>query len=706
MNNSVKYSESDLALVRGAYGLAKEVLAGKTRGNGHPFIEHPLAVADIVANEYGLPAPALAAIFLHEATREHPEILDQITRQYSPDIVKMVQSLNKIAGIKPKDTGLEAENYRKLIVSYSRDPRVILIKLADRQEIMRSLDFFSKSEQAKKATETLFLYAPLAHQLGLYNQKKELEDLALKYTEPEAYRLISNRLKASQEERKAFIRLFTSPIEKELKAMGIVYELKSRTKSIYSIWKKMQTQQVDFDGIYDIFAIRFILESEPEKEKDLCWQVYSVVTHLYEPVIERMRDWITVPKPNGYTSLHITVRTPRGKYVEVQIRTRDMDTLAEFGLAAHWSYKGIHAEQILEQWLNKVRFLLEHPGQETENFFKNFKFNEVFVFTPEGDLKRINAGATVLDFAFAIHSNLGCKCAGARVNGKNVPIKTKLHTGDVVEILSAKNQHPTPDWLNIVVTPKAKSKIRQKLREEAGKKDLLGREILERRLKNWKIESSDDLLGDLVRFFKYKSLPDFYAAIADESIDLSAVKDAIARGRAPLGPGNGEAEIPARRVSVKKKDGDDYLIIDDKVGQFGFKLAKCCNPIMGDEIFGFVSVKDGIKIHRMTCPNAARLIERYPYRIQKVRWRDTFTDDIFQVTLRFTAYKEMGLTQEIGEIIKTLSLNLRNFSLNENRGKIEGKIQLCVNSNRQVDLLMVQLRKIKGMLKVNRATNA
>lgn len=696
-------------MVDQARQFAFEQLAGQVRGNGRPFMEHVDAVASIVAKEIGLTQESVAIVYLHEASRRHPELLERISREFGSETGLMVNGLNRISTINPRDTRLQAENYRKLIISYSADPRVTLVKLADRLEVMRSLtECFPRNDHIKKATETLMLYAPLAHQLGLYRVKSELEDLSFKVIQPEEYRLITNNLRATEIERKAQIARFVKPLEKELKKSGIRYELKSRTKATYSIWRKMQAQQVGVEEVYDILAIRFIIDTTPEKEKELCWQVYSLVTQMYEPIPERMRDWITVPKSSGYESLHITVKTPDGPVVEVQIRSRRMDVIAEYGVAAHWAYKGMRNEQVMQDWLANVRKRLQNPSEDlnTVSGQETFKPNEIYVFTPAGDLRRLAAGSTVLDFAFDIHTNIGLKCTGGRVNGKMSQVREILQTGDVVEIITGKNQKPSRDWLGFVISGKAKNKIRQKLREEAGIQDAAGREMLERRLKNWKTELTAENTALLMKRFRIKQISDFYGAIAREDISLQEIKDFLMQEREgkedksekPLQ----ETTVPDQVAATSRYREGDYLIIDDTFGRIGYKLAKCCNPVIGDDVFGFVSIREGIKIHRMSCPNAARLMTQYPYRIQKVRWRNTVTSAVFQTTIRFTAYQEPGLAREIEDVIISLSLNLRSYTFSGHKGKMSGRLQVAVNSNKQVDLLLFQLRKIKGIIKAVR----
>jgi GTP pyrophosphokinase len=696
-------------MVTKAYEVAKLALEGIFRSDGSPFIHHAETVAAIIENEIGLTGESVAGMYLHEATREAGELTAQIKKDFPSEVINIAESLNKISSIKPKETGLQAENYRKLIVSYSADPRVTLIKLADRLEIMRNLDHFTKNKQIAKATETLLLYAPLAHQLGLYNLKSEMEELSFKYTEPEQYRLINNKLKTTEKERERLMRSFVRPLEAVLKADGIVYTLKSRTKTSYSIWKKMQVQQIPFEAIADIFAIRFIIESDPENEKDLCWKVYSRVTEYYTPDTSRLRDWITMPKPNGYESLHTTVSNAAGDVVEVQIRTRRMDEIAESGHASHWSYKGVKQEVGLDTWLQGVKKLLEASGKSgyADAAIFNLSLNEIFVFTPDGDLRRLSAGASVLDFAFDIHTNLGLKCAGAKINGKPASIRERLRTGDVVEIMSNKNQKPSMDWLNFVITSKARAKIKQKLNEEESKRAAIGRELLVRRMNNWKIELNDERLQLIIKNFKFKTVPEFYSALATGDLDIADVKlflnDKLAQ---PVV--SEQKDVPGTPVMREEKQSgskSDYLIIDDKLNNVGYKLSKCCNPIHGDEVFGFVSVKEGIKIHRLTCPNASRLISNYPYRIQKVKWREEASGQIFQTSLRISGYGESKADREIVETVGQFPVSLRFFSINDSGGKFEAKLQIAVPNNQILDKLIFSLKKIKGVKSVSRVSN-
>ena len=584
--------------------------------------DHAQAVARIVADEIGLPETCVAAVYLHEATRFHPEV---DISEFPSDVRILVDGLNKIAGIRPKDTRLEAENYKKLIVQYSRDPRVTVLKIADRLEVMRSLNIFSKQSRERIILETLMLYIPLAHQLGLYNIKREMEDIYFNYAEPERYKEIKAKLKATEKDRIRLTSEFIRPLEDKLRKEGIEYKLKVRTKAAYSIYKKMQVQKVPFEGVFDVFAIRFIIDCDPEDhdlEKELCWKVYSYVTEEYEADTSRLRDWITNPKPNGYESLHITVKNARGAYLEVQIRTKRMDAEAENGQAAHWSYKGIKHEQAMDTWLKSVRYNLEHKFDTKSEDLPAPPSSEVFVFTPTGELRILPAGASVLDFAFNIHTGLGCKCTGGLINGKAVSIKEKLHTGDVVEIMSGKSQKPNADWLGYVVTAKARSKIKVELDAELRSQAAQGRELLQRRLKNWKLTLGDDQVADMMHYLKYSSVISFMAAIGRGEIDVNVIKTYIQNpDLLVLRPNDKEEEKKVAKADWSPTD--EILVINAKgVKGLEYKMAACCNPQYGDDVFGFVTRTAGIKVHRSDCPNAKRMKELYPYRVQKVIWQE------------------------------------------------------------------------------------
>lgn len=700
-------------LVSTARGIAAEALREEFRHDGFtPFISHADGVALIVQDEIGLPETCVAAVYLHEATRVHKDI---DISSFPAEIREMVEGLNKISTIKPKDTKLEAENYKKLIVQYSSDPRVIVLKIADRLEVMRNLQMFPKSSRDQKLLETLLLYQPLAHQLGLYNINKEFGDICFRCEYPEQYRQITNKLKAGEKERERLMLEFIEPLEKTLSDAGIRYKLKIRTKSAFSIHKKMQVQKVPFEGVFDIFAIRFIIDCEPDPklEKDLCWKVYSYVTEEYEADTSRLRDWLTTPRPNGYESLHITVKNKAGSYLEVQIRTRRMDDEAENGAAAHWAYKGIRHEQSLDRWLSSVRYTLEHPYEGKPEDIPEAPDKEIFVFTPAGELKMLPNGASVLDYAFSIHSNLGCRCSGGRINGRTVQIKDKLKTGDVVEILTTKNQKPSPDWLNWVVTAKARNKIKQELDVDERKAAADGRETLSRRLKNWKLEFPDDMLVEYMKAHKYTSVIPFMAAIAREEVDVNDIKAFIT---------GYEAENAAHVEEMKKADAskplvdiakqyqsnsDDILVINAKgVKGLEYKMARCCSPVFGDDVFGFVTRSQGITIHRNNCPNASRLHERYPYRCQTVVWQDTPSKGSFQIALRIESAPDHSVISQVTDVIGQFKASIRSFNVAEkerNHEKLyEVTIKILVPSNLELDKIVSQISLIKTVRNVRR----
>ena len=660
------YSDQGRELIRKAYDLAEQALAGETRSNGTPFFGHPLAVAKIVSDEIGLPPECVAAVFLHEATRGGKVDLDIHALKLDESVYTMVDGLNKISTIKPKDTRLEAENYKKLIIQYSTDPRVTVIKLADRLEVMRSLAIFPKSDRERKVLETLMLYIPLAHQLGLYNMKREMEDIYLSYAEPEQYRLITNKLKATQKDREKLMAEFIEPLKVKLSEAGIQYKLKIRTKAAYSIWAKMVKQKVPFEGVFDVFAIRFIIDcpEDIKLERELCWKVFGFVTEEYEQDTKRLRDWVTNPKPNGYESLHITVKNRDGAYVEVQIRTRRMDEIAENGFASHWSYKGIKREETMDRWLTSVRYALEHPDTDNPEDLPQPPSREIFVFTPTGELRILPAGATVLDFAFSIHTNIGTRCVGGKVGGKPVPIKEKLRTGDVVEILTAK-------------------------------------------LKNWKLEFPDEMLTEMMKKRKITSVNAFFAAVGEGTIDVNEVKEYILteekRHQEALEAAQAQEASRPHRLETTSKD--DILVLNAKdLKGLDYRMARCCNPVFGDDVFGFVTRESGIKIHRITCPNAARLIENYPYRIQKVRWADSPSSGSFQVSLKITTDQESEALNKIMEVVGTFKASIRTFNVQENerQGTYDILLKLLVPSNLELDKILSQIRAQRHVLKVNR----
>ena len=711
-----RFDDNGKKMILDAYNIAAESLKEHKRSNGAAFIEHPTAVAAIAYDEIGLPAECIAAVFLHETVRFSPET-DITSAGFGKDVLTIVDGLNKITTIKTKYTRHEAENYKKLIVSYSKDPRVTVLKIADRLEVMRSLEMFPKPSRERKVLETMMLYIPLAHQLGLYNIKSELEDIYFRYADPEQYRAITNKLKSTEGDRQKLMTQFIEPLKQKLSDEGIRYKLKVRTKTALSIYKKMQKQKVPFEGVFDVFAIRFIIDCEEDRtvEHALCWKVFSYVTEEYESDTKRLRDWISNPKPNGYESLHITVKNKEGSFLEVQIRTRRMDDMAESGLASHWSYKGIRHEATLDKWLTAVRHALENPlgseGDPMASYYEDevheIPSREVFVFTPSGELRKLPAGATVLDFAFDIHTNLGVKCTGGKINGKAVRINEQLKTGDIVEIMSGKNQKPSSDWLNIVVTNKAKNKIRQKLGEAELKKAADGKELLGRRLKNWKMELDDKTLAGILKKLQLKTVNAFYAAIGDDTLDVAEVKNMILASHEQEQSAQPETEkkSPSKPGINESKGTDDILVIDAKnVRGIDYRMAKCCNPVFGDDVFGFVTRTEGIKIHRISCPNASRLFDMYPYRIQKVKWSETPSSGNFQTGLKVTAALEPSVINEIRDIVNSCRASLRMFNVTENErlGTYDITMKIAVPSNLELDKVTSQIRNLRNVIKINR----
>ena len=713
------FSEASARQVDEALVYAAEHLSGQMRYDGRPMLDHAVSVADIVLQEIGLGRNSTIASILHDVVRlghkelsaeEFLALTTEIEERFGKEVVGITVGLANISSLKLKVAHEQAENFRDLIVSYSEDPRVILIKLADRLEVMRSLAIFPPEKRRKKSWEAMNLYAQIAHKLGLYSLKSELEDLALKYLEPKDYDHITTKLEESAEERQAFIAQFLVPIEQKLQTLGIRYHIKSRTKSIYSIWNKMRKQHVPFEGVYDIFALRIIIDCPVEQEKPQCWTVYSVVTDFYTPNPKRMRDWISIPKSNGYESLHTTV-SAEGRWVEVQIRTERMDEVAERGIAAHWRYKGVRQGAVTsEQWLGRLREAMEETTHSlARRFDAKPASGEIFVFTPNGDLRKLPEGATVLDFAFDIHSNLGAVCVGGKVNNRSVPIREVLHNGDIVEVMTQKNQTPKADWLGFVVTSKAKNKIKAFLREEQAKHTRMGREELERKLKNWKLPLTvDEAVNYLSKQLKLKLGTEVYALIATNKLDFQTIKEILQRhlsGEAEEERRAAAAEIERQKMAVaaekaseRREHSTDALVIDDDISKIQYKLAKCCNPIKGDEVFGFVTINSGITIHRNDCPNAKRMKENYPYRVIEARWRE-HSEGAFRVTIRIVAVDTTGMANHITEVIsRELKLNIRAMSFELAQGGIvSGTIAVEVPSAAAADALIHNIMRIKGV---------
>ncbi len=713
-----QFSAETQQIVDHALAFTAERMQPYQRYDGTPMMDHDVAVARIVVEEIGLGRNSAIASILHDVmritNREHPEQVPELSAairsNYGDQVLGIIVGLCKISDIKLKVSKEQASDFRDMIVSYSEDPRVILIKLADRLDVMRSLAMFPQQKRRKKSWESLNLYAQIAHKLGLYNIKSELEDLSLKYLEPDAYDHIVKKLEETESERRTFISKFIAPVLERLDADGIKYHVKSRTKSVFSIFQKMRKQNVPFDGVYDIFALRIIIDCEPEREKALCWTVYSHIGSIYTPNPERMRDWITIPKSNGYESLHTTVTDGHGRWVEIQIRSERMDAVAERGIAAHWRYKGVKQGGMgADQWLGRLRELLEDTTHSlAQRFDAKPSSGEIFVFTPNGDIRKLPEGATVLDFAFDIHTSLGSICVGGKVNNRAVPIKETLHNGDICEVLTRKDQTPKADWLNICVTSKAKSRIRAYLREEQMKHARMGREELERKIKNWKMATTiDEAVAYLCKHFKIRRGTEIYMMIATQKIEISQIKDILSRwlsGEADDERRAAAAQAEERRVqnAAASRQSEvrqtDALIIDESINNIEYKLARCCNPIKGDEIFGFVTVNSGITIHRADCPNAMRLKERYPYRVMEARWRDE-ASGAFRVTIAITAQDTPGIANTITEVVsRELKLNIRTLSMtSRSDGTASGTITVEVPSTGIVDMLLYAILRIKGV---------
>ena len=699
---------TDRKLIRLAFNTALEAHKDMRRRSGEPYIYHPIAVATIAAEEIGLGATSIVCALLHDVVEDTHLSLDDIRGLFGPKVEKIIDGLTKISGVFDQKSSLQAENFRKMLLTLSDDVRVILIKLADRLHNMRTLMSLPREKQLKIASETAYLYAPLAHRLGLYAMKTELDDLALKYTEPEVYRTIAQKLQQTKKDRDKFIHEFIKPLKEEFSRMGFKAEIKGRPKSINSIWNKMKKQQVPFEEIYDLFAIRIILDTPYEHEKADCWRAYSIVTDYFVPNPDRLRDWISTPKANGYESLHTTVMSNSGKWVEVQIRSRRMDEVAEKGYAAHWKYKETASENALDDWLHRIRELLENVEANAIDFIDDFKLNlfadEIFIFTPTGDLKTMPSGSTALDFAFEIHTDIGSRCIGAKINHKLVPLSHKLHSGDQVEILTSSKQHPKEDWLGFVVTAKAKSKIKVALKEQKRKLAEDGKEKLERRLKHMKVNMATFNINDLLLFYKAPSALDLYHRIAIEAIDLKNLKDFFTEDgvqkQKPVVP---KTDVQSFEELVKNVRGSaDMLVIGENIEKIDYKLSPCCNPIPGDDVFGFITINEGIKIHRTNCPNAIQLMSKHGYRIVKAKWTGQ-KEIAFLAGIRINGADEVGVVNNITRVISNeLKVNMRSISIDSNEGLFEGTIMLFVRDTEHLKKLMTKLAQVNGILSVSR----
>jgi GTP diphosphokinase / guanosine-3',5'-bis(diphosphate) 3'-diphosphatase len=703
-----KHSSTSIKLEK-AFELLINERTEDVNSYGKEVIFNVLESARIAVREIGLGHTSVVSLFIYFAFEKSGFDIEIIRKEFGEPESNIVEGLAKVYKIEEKTSSSQAENYRRLLLNLAKDVRVILIRLAVQTALMRDMRHMSAEEQMRIASEASFLYAPLAHRLGLYLIKSEMEDFSLKYTDRKNYDMIARKLAATMRARKEFINNFIKPIKEVIEKNNFDFEIKGRPKSIYSIWNKMRKKGVEFEDIYDLFAIRIILNSELQNEKADCWQVYSMVTDIYQPNPLRMRDWISVPKSNGYESLHATVIGSEGTWVEVQIRTRRMNEVAEKGVAAHWKYKGLEGEHGIDSWLGKIREILETPEQDADNFIDDFKLSlyskEIFVFTPKGDLKKFPEGATVLDFAYDIHTEVGSTCIGARINGKNVPIRYKLQNGDKVEVSISKNQKPKLDWLNFVVTSKAQKKIRQQLNEDTVKQAENGKEIIKRRLKNWKIEYNDDNIRKLLKNFKLNTSQELYCLVAEEKIDLSEIKELLNEKEPAEAVIASSIEEPESNKKNIKNDtsAEDFLVIDENVVNVDYKLARCCSPIFGDNIFGFVTISEGIKIHRTNCPNAVQLIGKYGYRVVKTRWSRKSPDSIFPVVISIKGEDQTGILNSISEAIaKDLKISVRSISMDAENGIFSGKISLLVRDIEHLNSLVSRLSAIKGIYSVSR----
>jgi GTP pyrophosphokinase len=675
----------------------------------HKYLGEPLALyymelARVTAGEIGLSMPAVISALL-SGIREDSAGWPKIDALNDPSVKEVIKGLSRVTALKGRDFTGQAENFRNLLLSLADDGRVILIALAERLLMIRRLDRLPEKERLPVASETYFLFAPLAHRLGYYNIKSEMEDLSMKLMEPAEYDEIEARLKQTTTSRNRLIREFSQPVMEKLDALGLKYDLKSRTKSIHSIWQKMKKQAVAFEEVFDIFAIRIIIDAEPAQEKSSCWQVYSVVTDLYQPDPSRMRDWISVPKTNGYESLHTTVVTQAGKWVEVQIRTRRMDEIAEKGLAAHFRYKGLKGESGLDTWMAQMREVLGTVEKEGADFLGEIRpglySDEVFVFTPKGEVRQLPVGATLLDFAFDIHTQVGSKCIGGKINGRNVQLKQKLQNGDHVSVITSTKQSPKRDWLSFVITNKARTKIKQALNEEKFKLAAEGKEILTRRLKNWKIPYGDATVVKLLEEYDLKTSQDLYFSIAIGEIELLQLKKVLLR------PEETQEESAAKIPEIQHHEdpvpgSSDYLVINESVEGLDYKLSKCCNPVFGDRIFGFVTVLEGIKIHRASCPNADFMLSSFPYRVLRARWTRLDASRGFLTSMRLTGVENLGIVARISDILSEYRVSVKNFTYKMDNGMFEGRIDLLVPNVNILYGIIKKIQSVKGITRVTR----
>lgn len=703
-----RLEKGDRDTIRKAFEVAVEAHKEMRRKSGEPYIYHPIAVAQICAEEIGLGTIGIVCALLHDTVEDTDLTLDDVKGLFGEKVAQIIDGLTKISGVIDNTSSIQAENFRKVLLTMSEDIRVILIKLADRLHNMRTLEHMKRDKQIKIASETLFLYAPLAHRLGLNTIKTELENLGLKYTDTPSYLDIEHRLKESEPERKKFIQKFIDPLKEILSEQGLKFKIFGRPKSIFSIYNKIKTKHVTFDEIYDLFAIRIVIDTPYDQEKSDCWKVYSIITDFYHPSPERLRDWISTPKSNGYESLHTTVMGPEGKWVEVQIRSTRMDDLAENGYAAHWKYKESAAdkESKFETWLHRIREMLENPDPNALEFIDDFKLNlfsdEMFVFTPKGDMKTLPVDATALDFAFEIHTKVGEHCIGAKVNHKLVPLSHVLASGDQVEILTSGKQQPKDDWLNFVITAKAKSKIKNSLKEQRKKIAEEGKEIIKRKFERHKLEFNNKVVNDFCNYLRLPSSQELYYRAALNNVDVKEIKEYIRFKNNPTPKAKKEETQKIEQLVTSARGKTDMLVIGDDMQKLDYNLAPCCNPIPGDDVFGFITVGEGIKIHRVNCPNAVRLLSNYAYRVVKAKWTN---DQLisFLAGLKIIGTDELGIVNNITKVISSENnVNMRSINFDTDDGIFEGTIMIYVHDTKHLNHLITNLKKVKGVSKVER----
>ena len=702
-------SDEDKKLIRLAFDTAVDAHKNQRRKSGEPYIFHPIAVAKIVASQIGLDAIAIASALLHDVVEDTDYTIEDMERLFGKTVAHIVEGLTKISSMsRENDISLQAENFRKLLLTMNDDVRVILIKIADRLHNMQTMDSMADYKQAKIASETLYIYAPIAHRIGLYNIKTELEDLALKYTDPERYNSILNKMEESKEEQQEYIEAFTKIVETSLTQQKIDYSIKGRPKSIYSIYRKMESQGVSFEEVYDKFAIRIIYKSEPAEEKFLAWKIYSIVTDHFRPNPTRLRDWISSPKSTGYEALHITVMGPKGKWVEVQIRSERMHEIAEKGYAAHFKYKhGDQKEEGIEMWLNRLQEVFENSEANAVDFVEDFKLNlyskEIFVFTPNGEIKSLPKGATPLDFAFYIHTGVGLKTRGAKVNNKLVPLNYVLKSGETVEIITAENVKPTKNWLNYATTAKARSKIKNALKEETKTVAAEGKEILVRKLKQLKITLNEEVMNEMVSYFKTKTSLDIYYQAGTGEISNQMLKDFVSHRTSFFGLFKNKAvKKPTDEPIYSPNVHYDSIVFGKEEESLDYTFSKCCNPIPGDPIFGFVTINEGVKVHKKTCPNAISMQSNYAYRIIQAKWVKSDERD-FKVSLKISGIDRDGLISDISKVIlDSKFVKLTNINIDTEGNVFSGKVSISINNNATLKKLMQDIKNIKGVDKVNR----